>query len=126
SKNTYQNASIILPDEQYPKDRITVINNILTELALKKEGVVKKDEIVEENMVRLSSLKENETARILGISKESRGDNRRRLLDLGFVKGTKISIDLISPMKNPIAYLVKGTSIALRKDQASKILIKKD
>ena len=65
-------------------------------------------------------------SRILGISKESRGDNRRRLLDLGFVKGTKISIDLISPMKNPIAYLVKGTSIALRKDQASKILIKKD
>lgn len=89
-------------------------------------AVLEKDEIVEENMVRLSSLKENETARILGISKESRGDNRRRLLDLGFVKGTKISIDLISPMKNPIAYLVKGTSIALRKDQASKILIKKD
>lgn len=89
-------------------------------------AVLENDKIVEENMVRLSSLKENETARILGISKESRGDNRRRLLDLGFVKGTKISIDLISPMKNPIAYLVKGTSIALRKDQASKILIKKD
>jgi len=76
--------------------------------------------------VRLSSLKENEVAQILGISKESRGESRRRLLDLGFVKGTKISIDLISPMHNPTAYLVKGTSIALRKDQASKILIKKD
>jgi len=32
----------------------------------------------------------------------------------------------MSPMQNPIAYLVKGTSIALRRDQASKILIKKD
>ncbi len=87
---------------------------------------LEKDEIIEENIVRLSSLKENEFAHILGISKESRGDNRRRLLDLGFVKGTKISIDLMSPMRNPTAYLVKGTSIALRKDQASKILIKKD
>ncbi|MBN4085051.1 FeoA domain-containing protein [Flavobacteriaceae bacterium AH-315-B10] len=88
--------------------------------------ILEKDEVVEENVVRLSSLKKNEAAHILGISKESRGDNRRRLLDLGFVKGTEISIDLMSPMKNPIAYLVKGTSIALRNDQASKILIKKN
>ncbi len=89
-------------------------------------AMLEKDDVIEENMVRLSSLKENEVAHILGISKESRGDNRRRLLDLGFVKGTKISIDLMSPMRNPTAYLVKGTSIALRRDQASKVLIKKD
>ena len=50
----------------------------------------------------------------------------RRLLDLGFVKGAEISIDLLSPLKNPTAYSIKGTSIALRKDQASKILIKKE
>ncbi len=89
-------------------------------------AMLEKDDVIEENMVRLSSLKENEVAHILGISKESRGDSRRRLLDLGFVKGTEISIDLMSPMRNPTAYLVKGTSIALRRDQASKVLIKKD
>jgi len=87
---------------------------------------LKKDVVIEENIIRLSSLQEDEMATILGISKESRGDSRRRLLDLGFVKGTQISVDLISPLKNPIAYTVKGTSIALRKDQASKILIKKE
>lgn len=75
--------------------------------------------------VRLSSLKEDQMARIVGISKECRGENRRRLLDLGFVKGTEIKIDLDSPLRNPVAYAVKGTSIALRKDQASKILINK-
>jgi len=88
-------------------------------------AVLERDTIVEDNRVRLSSLKENETAEIVGISKESRGENRRRLLDLGFVKGSKISVDLMSPLKNPTAYLIKGTSIALRTDQASKILIKK-
>lgn len=88
--------------------------------------VFEKDVIIEEDMARLSSLKENETAKILGISKECRGDNRRRLLDLGFIKGTPIHIDLISPLQNPKAYLVKGSSIALRDDQAAKILIKKD
>ena len=88
--------------------------------------VFEKEDILEEDMVRLSSLKANESATILGISKECRGDARRRLLDLGFVKGSSIHIDLISPLKNPKAYLVKGTSIALRDNQASKILIKKD
>lgn len=79
----------------------------------------------DETAVRLSSLRKGELGRIVGISKECRGENRRRLLDLGFVNGTEIRIDLDSPMKNPVAYGVKGTSIALRNDQASKILIKK-
>ncbi|MCB0476059.1 MAG: FeoA domain-containing protein [Flavobacteriaceae bacterium] len=88
--------------------------------------VFEKDAIQEDDAVRLSSLKANETARILGISKECRGESRRRLLDLGFVKGTPIRIDLVSPLQNPKAYEVKGTSIALRDDQAINILIKKD
>jgi DtxR family Mn-dependent transcriptional regulator len=87
---------------------------------------LKKDVTIDEDTTKLSSLKKNETAVIVGISRESRGEKRRRLLDLGFVKGTPIRIDLMSPFNNPTAYLVKGTSIALRKDQASKILIKKD
>lgn len=86
---------------------------------------LKKDLEEEENTVRLSSLRKGELARIVGISKECRGENRRRLLDLGFVNGTEIKIDLNSPMRNPVAYGVKGTSIALRNDQASKILINK-
>lgn len=87
--------------------------------------VFEKEEL-KEDIMRLSSLEKNEIAHILGISKESRGDRRRRLLDLGFVRGTEISIDLSSPLSDPTAYLVKGTSIALRKGQASRILIKKN
>jgi DtxR family Mn-dependent transcriptional regulator len=86
---------------------------------------IEKEITVEDNVARLSSLQEEETAEIIGISKESRGESRRRLLDLGFVKGSTIKIDLLNPLGEPHAYLIKGTSIALRKDQASKILIKK-
>lgn len=81
---------------------------------------------LEDNRFRLSNLSEKETAKIVGISKECRGDNRRRLLDLGFVKGADICIDLLSPLNNPKAYLIKGTSIALRNSQASHILIQKN
>ena len=87
---------------------------------------IEKEIAIEDNIARLSSLQEHETAKIIGISRESRGESRRRLLDLGFVKGTEISIDLMNPLGEPNAYFVKGTSIALRKNQAAKILIKKD
>ncbi|MGV6844590.1 MAG: metal-dependent transcriptional regulator [Lutibacter sp.] len=78
----------------------------------------------DKNVKRLSSLKKNEIAQIIGISKESRGENRRRLLDLGFVKGAIVKINLNNPLGDPNAYLIKGTSIALRKKLANKILIK--
>ena len=88
-------------------------------------SVLEKNEIHEENITRLSSLNLNEIAKIIGLSKECRGESRRRLLDLGFVKGATVGIDLLNPLGDPKAYLIKGTSIALRKDQAAKILINK-
>ena len=82
-----------------------------------------KVELQKENIARLSSLKLDEKTIIVGLSKEYRGESRRRLLDLGFVKGATVAIDLLNPLGDPKAYFIKGTAIALRKDQASKILI---
>lgn len=83
------------------------------------------DEVYEENAVRLSSLAMGEMAEVIGISKECRGANRRRLLDLGILPGTTIEVDLKSPMRDPIAYRVRNTSIALRNSLADRILINK-
>lgn len=80
--------------------------------------------IIDETVFRLSKLKENEEVSIIGISSECVGSKRRRLLDLGFVKGSDIKIGMISPMGDPIAYIVRGASIALRKEQAELILVK--
>ena len=49
------------------------------------------------------------------------GDLRRRLLDLGMVHGTKIKAIFKSPIGNPIAYEVRGTTIALRKEDSRLI-----
>lgn len=83
------------------------------------------DEAYEEKAVRLSSLEMGEIAQVIGISKECRGANRRRLLDLGILPGTSIEVDLKSPMQDPIAYRVRNTSIALRNSLADRILINK-
>ena len=51
------------------------------------------------------------------------GTNRRRLLDLGLVPGSIIEVIRRSPAGNPTAYLIKGTQIALRNEDARQILV---
>lgn len=46
---------------------------------------------------------------------------RRRLLDLGFVKGALVEVVRKSPLGDPIAFRVSQTTIALRKEESSKI-----
>lgn len=72
---------------------------------------------------RLSTLAPDESSTVLGLSPSCRGPMRRRLMDLGFVRGSHISIEMRSPLGNPTAYIVRGAAIALRRDQARYILI---
>ncbi len=51
------------------------------------------------------------------------GCMRRRLLDLGFAAGNLITPLLISPLGDPIAYNIMGSTVALRCDTAAKIHI---
>ena len=47
----------------------------------------------------------------------------RRLLDLGFIPGTHIRCALVGPHAELAAYRIRGTTIALRKEDASQIVI---
>jgi ferrous iron transport protein A len=53
----------------------------------------------------------------------SDGTTRRRMLDLGIIKGTEIEPLYKSPSGNPVAYLIRGAVIALRSDVSSKIMV---
>ena len=50
---------------------------------------------------------------------------KRRLLDLGLIEGTIIELILISPFKDPRAYKVRGTTIALRQEDTKNIYVEK-
>lgn len=52
-----------------------------------------------------------------------KGAIRRRLLDLGIVQGTKILPVLKSPSGDPTAFFIRGSLIALRKEDANLILV---
>lgn len=52
------------------------------------------------------------------------GNIRRRLLDLGLVKGTKILPVFKSPSGDPTAFEIRKTLIALRKEDSKLINLK--
>lgn len=53
----------------------------------------------------------------------SSGSNRRRLMDLGILPGTRLYAEFKSPLGDPIAYRVRDALIALRREQAQQIKI---
>ncbi|TMU85187.1 ferrous iron transport protein A [Bacillus sp. BHET2] len=73
--------------------------------------------------VLLSECKPGERVLITSLSLE--GTMRRRLLDLGFVRGSEVYVIQKSPLGDPMAFRVSDTTIALRKEESSKIHVQK-
>ena len=67
---------------------------------------------MEKERMRLTQLAVGESGRIAAPG--GSGTLRRRLLDLGLVPGTEVSCLGESPGRNPRAYGLRGTVIALR------------
>lgn len=82
---------------------------------------VKTKDLLEEEY--LTGLKQGQQAKVLGLTAACRGAERRRLLDLGFVAGTTVEVEMVSPSGDPTAYRVRGTVIALRREQANLVRI---
>ncbi len=74
-----------------------------------------------QNLTTLDNLKMGEYGTVYDLNVT--GNERRRLLDLGIVKGTVITALMKSPLGNPTAYLIRGTKIALRSKDAARILL---
>jgi DtxR family transcriptional regulator, Mn-dependent transcriptional regulator len=78
---------------------------------------------VRHDFIPLSAIEIGQEAEVVAISRRIRGQQRRRLMDLGVVPGTKISAVMKSAGNDPVAYQIRGALIALRKKQADGIFI---
>lgn len=74
--------------------------------------------------IALSELKHDQRAEIVTLDEAVQGFTRRRFLDLGLTPGTEIYPELKNFFGDPRGYRVRGTLIALRKDQAAQIWVK--
>jgi DtxR family Mn-dependent transcriptional regulator len=77
------------------------------------------------DVVRLADLAPREPAHIVGLDPACQGFSRRRLMDLGFTEGALVRPVLQTFAGDPRAYDIRGTVVALRRDQASQVLVKR-
>ncbi len=75
-------------------------------------------------VIPLHRLPHNQPAEIIALDDRVQGFTRRRFLDLGLTPGAVVKPELENAFREPRAYRVRGTLIALRNDQAAHILVK--
>ncbi|MBP6178655.1 MAG: FeoA domain-containing protein [Anaerolineales bacterium] len=81
-------------------------------------------ETAKASAITLAELTYDQKAEIVVLDEAVQGFTRRRFLDLGLTPGTVIYPELKNFFGDPRAYRVRGTLIALRKDQAAQIWVK--
>ena len=52
-----------------------------------------------------------------------RGAFRRRLLELGLLPGTSVTVKSVAPLGDPIELLVRGASLSIRKEEAATVTV---
>ena len=69
--------------------------------------------------MRLSDLKTGEEAYIVKV--KGHGGFRKRIIEMGFIKGQKIEALLSAPLQDPVKYKVMGYEVSLRRQEAEQI-----
>jgi len=71
----------------------------------------------------LSKMKEGQTGIIVHVG--GNGALRRRILEMGLTKGTKIYVEKYAPLKDPLELIIKGYHLSLRVEEAANITVDK-
>lgn len=74
--------------------------------------------------MRLSELKTGETATIVKVL--GHGGFRRRIMEMGFVRGSKVGVELNAPLKDPIEYRIMDYAVSLRRAEAEMVVVISD
>ena len=69
----------------------------------------------------LSELREGQTARVVRVG--GKGFLRRRIQEMGVVKGTEIHVEKYAPLRDPMELVLKGFHISLRVEEAAQIVV---
>ncbi len=73
--------------------------------------------------MRLSELKVGDRAEVTAVKAESA--IRRRIMDMGLIRGTSFKVLRVAPLGDPVEIFFKGLYLAMRKNEADGILVRK-
>jgi DtxR family Mn-dependent transcriptional regulator len=76
------------------------------------------------SIVPLTTLPPGRCALVCKLDDALQGFTRRRMLDLGLTPGAAVTAEFASFLGDPLAFRVRGSLIALRRDQARHVLIR--
>ena len=54
---------------------------------------------------------------------EGEGAVKRRIMDMGITKGTRITVRKVAPLGDPIEVTVRGYELSVRREDAAKIIV---
>ncbi len=74
--------------------------------------------------VSLADLQVGDKGKVIGLT--CKGSIRRRLQDLGLVEGTGVECVARSPFGDPLAFEIKGATIALREEESETVIIEQE
>jgi len=77
----------------------------------------------EEVMIPLSRFKEGERGVIIKV--QGRSAFRKRLQEMGFIKGTEVFVEKYAPLRDPVELIVKGYHVSLRVEEAAQVLLER-
>lgn len=72
----------------------------------------------------INDLKIGQESVILTVGGE--GPLRLRFLDMGLIPGTKVMLQKIAPMGDPIQIRLRGYELTIRREDAAKIVLKEE
>lgn len=73
------------------------------------------------HIMRLNKLREGDVAIVVEVKGNS--EVRRKLLDMGIVKGAEIKMVRNAPLKDPIEFELKGYCLSLRRKEAENVIV---
>jgi len=71
--------------------------------------------------IPLSALQPGETGRVADI--QAHGPVRRRLLEMGFLRGEILKVEKRAPLGDPLELVIKGYHLSLRREEGACILV---
>ena len=74
--------------------------------------------------MRLSDLKTGDEAFIIKV--KGHGGFRKRIVEMGFIKGQRVDVLQSAPLQDPVKYKVMGYEVSLRRQEAEKIEVTQD
>ena len=70
-------------------------------------------------MATLKDVKVGESATVSALT--GAGALKRRIMDMGLTKGTRVYVRKVAPLGDPVELTVRGYELSIRKDEAASI-----